>query len=61
VSGYIKCPCDAYEPLPDGICADPDCGHDAYQHNAEVGPNEACLAQEGDESGCYLPFEDGAR
>lgn len=59
MSGYIKCACDCYEPGPDGICLDPECGHDDYQHNAEVGPHEACLAQEGDDPGCYLPFEDG--
>jgi hypothetical protein len=58
VSGYIKCACDCYEPGPDGICLDPECGHDAHQHNIEVGDHEACLAQEGDEPGCYLPFED---
>lgn len=54
-SGYVRCPCDCYEPLPDGICR--DCGHDADQHNADVGPHEACLAQEGDPPGSYLPFE----
>lgn len=56
-SGYITCPCDCYEPGPDGICLDPECGHDAHQHNAGVGPHESCLAQEGDDPGCYLPGE----
>jgi len=56
VSGYIKCPCDQYEPGADGICLDSECGHDAHQHIDDVG--EACYAQEGDPSGCYLPFED---
>lgn len=58
MSGYTKCPCDGYEPGRDGICVDPECGHDAHQHNAAVGDHEACLAQEGDEPGSYLPFED---
>ncbi|MFF0378634.1 hypothetical protein [Actinoplanes missouriensis] len=56
--GYIKCSCDRYEPGTDGICLDRECGHDAHQHVADVGPHEQCLAQEGDEAGCYLPFED---
>lgn len=60
MSGYITCPCESYEPGPDGICTDPECGHDAHQHNAAVGDHEACLAQEGDPAGYYLPFE-GAR
>lgn len=58
-SGYIRCPCDGYEPGPDGICFDPECGHDGHQHNIEVGDHEACLAQEGDPPGSCLPFEDG--
>lgn len=58
MSGYVTCPCEAYEPGTDGICVDPECGHDAHQHNFAIGPGEACLAQEGDEPGCYLPFED---
>lgn len=60
MSGYIKCPCDRYEPGPDGLCVDRECGHDGHQHNVEVGPAEACLAQEGDDWGCYLPFEDSS-
>ncbi len=58
MSGYVKCPCDGYEPGPTGLCVDPECGHDAHQHNYAVGAGEACLAQEGDEAGSYLPFED---
>lgn len=55
--GYIKCPCDRYEPGTNGLCTDPECKHDAHQHNASVGDHEACLAQEGDTDGCYLPGE----
>lgn len=57
MNGYIKCPCDRYEPGPDGICLDAECGHDAHQHNAENADFDACLTQEGDDPGCYLPFE----
>lgn len=56
-SGYITCPCESYEPGPDGLCTDPECGHDGHQHCVEVGDHESCMAQEGDEPGCYLPFE----
>lgn len=59
IGGYTKCPCDSYEPGSDGICVDPECGHDAHQHVSDVGPHEACYAQEGDEPGCYLPSEGG--
>ena len=58
MNGYAKCTCDRYEPGSDGLCLDMECGHDGDQHVVDVGPNEACAAQEGDPPGSYLPFEE---